>query len=147
MNILNKSRLHVVCALLLGYCAIGNTQELQQPLVTLPPELARVLADYEKAWVAEDEKALAALFAADGFVLSSGQPPVRGRKQIEQHYEDSGGPLALRALDFAIEGSVGFIIGGYTQHRGDPDIGKFTLTLRKNSDGHWLIKSDMDNGN
>jgi ketosteroid isomerase-like protein len=27
------------------------------------------------------------------------------------------------------------------------DDGKFTLTLRKDSDGRWLIMSDMDNGN
>jgi ketosteroid isomerase-like protein len=30
---------------------------------------------------------------------------------------------------------------------GQPDIGKFTLTLRKDSDGRWLIRSDMDNSN
>ena len=27
------------------------------------------------------------------------------------------------------------------------DIGKFTLTLRKNQDGRWLIVSDMDSPN
>jgi ketosteroid isomerase-like protein len=26
-------------------------------------------------------------------------------------------------------------------------MGKFTLTLRKGTDGRWLIVSDMDNGN
>ena len=40
--------------------------------VALPPELARVLTDYEKAWQARDAAALAALFAEDGFVLPSG---------------------------------------------------------------------------
>jgi hypothetical protein len=42
---------------------------------------------------------------------------------------------------------VGYIIGGYTRHRGDPDVGKFTLTLLQEPDGRWLIMSDMDNGN
>jgi ketosteroid isomerase-like protein len=28
-----------------------------------------------------------------------------------------------------------------------PDEGKFTLTLRKDKDGSWLIVSDMDNSN
>ena len=46
-----------------------------------------------------------------------------------------------------MEGSVGYIIGGYTRNSGDPDIGKFTLTLKKDPDGRWLIMSDMDNGN
>jgi hypothetical protein len=35
------------------------------PSVTLPPELDRVLRDYEKAWQARDAAGLAALFAED----------------------------------------------------------------------------------
>ncbi len=119
----------------------------QQPTVTLPAPLARVLADYELAWQNRDAPALAALFAEDGFVLSNGSPPVRGRVQIEKHYSGAGGPLALRALAFATEGSLGYIIGGFARHKGQPDTGKFTLTLRKGPEGRWLIMSDMDNGN
>ena len=29
----------------------------------------------------------------------------------------------------------------------EPDDGKFTLSLRKNRNGRWLIFSDMDNAN
>lgn len=117
------------------------------PTVTLPAPLARVLTDYEAAWRAKDAAALAALFTEDGFVLSSGSPPVRGRDRIEQHYASSGGPLALRALAFDTEGSLGYVIGGYGRAVGQPDSGKFTLTLRKGPDERWLIVSDMDNGN
>jgi ketosteroid isomerase-like protein len=117
------------------------------PSVTLPPELARVLADYESAWRAKDAAALARLFAEDGFVLSRNKPPVRGRPAIEKAYSGAGGPLSLRALAYAAEGSVGYIIGAYSARSGEPDDGKFTLTLRKGSDGRWLIVSDMDNGN
>lgn len=117
------------------------------PSVTLPAPLARVLTDYEAAWQKRDAAALAALFAEDGFVLSSGKPPVRGRAEIERHYSGAGGPLSLRALDFATQGSIGYIIGGYSAERGQPDAGKFTLTLRKGPKGRWLIVSDMDNGN
>lgn len=121
----------------------------QQPLptVAVPPALARVLADYEAAWRSKDAAALAALFAEDGFVLSSGVPPVRGRAQIQKHYSGKGGALALRALAFATEGSLGYIIGGFARQEGEPDIGKFTLTLRQDAGGRWLIMSDMDNGN
>jgi hypothetical protein len=80
-------------------------------------------------------------------VLSDGRPPVRGRRQIQERYANSGGPLALRALAYATEGSVGYIIGGFARVRGEPDIGKFTLTLTKDAGGRWLIMSDMDNGN
>lgn len=121
--------------------------EPPQPSLDLPPELARVLSDYEAAWSSRDAAALARLFAEDGFVLPGGRAPVRGRAAIERHYKGSGGPLALRAFAFAIEGSVGYILGGYAGKRGDPDDGKFTLTLRKGTDRRWLIFSDMDNSN
>jgi ketosteroid isomerase-like protein len=117
------------------------------PSVELPAPLARVLTDYETAWQKKDAAELAALFTEDGFVLSSGVPPVRGRAQIEKHYTGQGGPLSLRGLAYATEGSTGYIIGGFARKKGEPDIGKFTLTLRKGADGKWLIMSDMDNGN
>ena len=47
----------------------------------------------------------------------------------------------------ATRGTAGYIIGAYGRKAGDPDDGKFTLTLRKDSSGRWLIVSDMDNGN
>jgi ketosteroid isomerase-like protein len=115
--------------------------------VELPAPLARVLTDYEAAWQKKDAAALAGLFAEDGFVLPSGAAPVRGRAQIEKHYAGAGGPLALRAFAFGTEGAVGYIIGGYAGQKGQPDTGKFTLTLRKAADGRWLILSDMDNRN
>lgn len=117
------------------------------PSIVLPGPLARVLTDYEIAWRNRDAAALAALFAEDGFVLSSGSPPVRGRAQIEKHYAGAGGPLSLRALAFATEGPIGYIIGGFARAKEGPDIGKFTLTLRRGPDDRWLIVSDMDNGN
>lgn len=117
------------------------------PSVNLPPALARVLTDYESAWEAKDEKALAALFTEDGFVLSPGHPPTRGRAAIERLYADRGGPLALRALAYATDGKLGYIIGAYAEDAGKPDVGKFTLTLRQDAGGRWLIASDMDNGN
>jgi ketosteroid isomerase-like protein len=117
------------------------------PSVELPPDLARVLTDYEVEW-RRGGAAVAQLFTEDGFVLSGGRPPIRGRAAIAAHYgSGGGGPLSLRALAYATEGSVGYIIGGYTTERGAPDIGKFTLTLRKRPDGRWMIVSDMDNPN
>ncbi|HJR66535.1 MAG TPA: DUF4440 domain-containing protein [Gemmatimonadaceae bacterium] len=117
------------------------------PSVELPADLARVLTDYETEW-RKGGAAVAQLFAEDGFVLSGGRPPIKGRAAIAAHYgSGGGGPLSLRAIAYAKEGSVGYIIGGYTMERGTPDIGKFTLTLRKRPDGRWMIVSDMDNQN
>jgi ketosteroid isomerase-like protein len=119
----------------------------QEPTVALPPELARVLTDYEAAWSARDAKALAALFAEDGFVLPGGRPPVRGRDAIERYYQGHGGPLSLRAIAYATDGSVGYILGGYASEEGREDDGKFTLTLRRDGAERWWIFSDMDNAN
>ena len=130
-----------------GVC--GQTEEsvAQEPSIDLPPPLKRVLTDYESAWSRHDAPALGKLFAEDGFVLPNGHPPVRGRAAIERYYEGHGGPLALRAIAFAEQGSVGFILGGYASETGKPDDGKFTLTLRKGPEGRWLIFSDMDSAN
>lgn len=127
--------------------AVQEAAPAQEPSVKLPPGLARALTDYEAAWRKRDPAALASLFAEDGFVLSGGRPPIKGRARIAQHYTGSGGSLSLRAIAYATEGSVGYIIGGYAQEKGQPDLGKFTLTLRKGTDRRWLIVSDMDNPN
>jgi ketosteroid isomerase-like protein len=121
--------------------------QASQPSVQLPPDLARVLTDYEGAWGSRNPAALAQLFAEDGFVLPGGRLPIKGRAEIERYYRGHGGPLSLRAIAYGADGKVGYIIGGYTQTKGEPDIGKFTLTLRKGTDGRWLIISDMDNAN
>ena len=116
------------------------------PSVPLPPALDRVLRDYERAWRARDATALADLFTEDGFVLSNGRPPVRGRAAIRARYADSGGPLALRALAYATEGRVGYIVGGFGASPGEPDTGKFVLAIRM-EEGRWQIAADMDNSN
>jgi ketosteroid isomerase-like protein len=117
------------------------------PSVTLPPELDRVLRDYERAWQARDAAALAALFAEDGFVLSNGRPAVRGRAAIREAYSDGGGPLSLRAFEYATAGDVGYIIGGYSGSPDTPDDGKFVLALLRDGSGRWLIRADIDNSN
>ena len=141
-----------ICLLLFALCgpllATASPAATRLPDAALPAPLERVLRDYEQAWRAADAKALAALFAEDGFVLQSNQPPVRGRSAIEAAYAGQGGsPLRLRALAYAVEENTGYIIGAYSYGNNACDTGKFTLTLKRVGDGPWLIFSDMDNGN
>jgi ketosteroid isomerase-like protein len=144
-----KTILAILLVLGVGVPVAGAWQSNQTavPSVTLPPELARVLTDYESAWQKRDAAALSRLFAEDGFVLPNGHTPVRGRAAIEAFYTGQGGPLSLRAIAYGMESSVGYILGGFSTRAGEPDMGKFTLTLRKGADGRWLIVSDMDNPN
>lgn len=139
-----------VVLLLVGHAQARARQPAEAvalPSIALPPDLDRVLRDYERAWQARDPAALAALFAEDGFVLSNGRPAVRGRAAIRATYAEGGGPLGLRALAYATQGPVGYIIGAYGPGAGSSDTGKFVLALRRGGDGRWLITADMDNSN
>ncbi len=81
-------------------------------------------------------------------MLQSNQPPVRGRSAIEAAYAGQGSsPLRLRALACSMEGNTGYIIGAYGYGSNVRDTGKFTLMLKREGDGPWLILSDMDNSN
>ncbi|WP_303637470.1 YybH family protein [Stenotrophomonas tuberculopleuritidis] len=141
------------CALLLARPALAHDAEGAKPApplpaASLPAPLERVLRDYEQAWRKGDATALAALFAADGFILQSNRPPLRGRSAIEAAYAGQGGsPLRLRALAYSAEGHTGYIIGAYSYGDNVGDTGKFTLTLKRADGGPWLIFSDMDNSN
>lgn len=117
------------------------------PTVQLPPELDRVLRDYETAWRARDAAALAALFHAEGFVLSPGSPAKRGREAIQNHYRNAGGPLTLRAVGFGAQDTIAYIVGAF-RGAGEEERGKFLLALRRaNARQPWLIAADMDNTN
>lgn len=130
-----------------GVATAQSAGGINSPSIQLPGELDRVLRDYERAWRARDPDALAQLFTDDGFVLSNRKPPVRGRSAIREAYAKSGGPLALRAFAYAVDGEVGYIVGGYGGSEDAPDDGKFVLALRKGKGGRWLIAADMDNSN
>lgn len=134
----------------LGAQSTANTkngpQAAELPSVTLPPDLGRVLRDYERGWRSGDAAALAALFSENGFVLQGGRPPVRGRAAIQAAYAgNAGGALRLRALAYSTADTVGYIIGAYGYGDEPGDIGKFTLTLQRAPGGRWMIFSDMDN--
>ncbi len=117
------------------------------PSVPLPPELDRVLRDYERLWKAGDAEGLADIFTADGFAIQRGRW-VRGREAIVQAYGSAGGDLRLRALAHAADGDVGYIIGayGYGDTPGAADRGKFILALNRSENGRWLIAADLDSG-
>src|SRR5262245_61868683 len=133
----------VLVILISALSAAAQQSTNQPPSIKLPPDLDRVLRDYEAAWTAKDAARLSRLVAEDGYVLPAGNLPAKGRAAIEAFYTGHGGPLSLRAIAYAAEGKVGYIIGGYARAATSPDEGKFTLTLRKGPEGRWLIVSDM----
>lgn len=127
--------------------AIGPAAAQSLPSVNLPPEIDRVLRDYEKAWATNDAKGIASLFAADGIALPSGQPPARGAEAISKAYAGGGAqPTFLRAIDYRTSGDLAYIVGAYGPAGQPNDFGKFVLVLRL-VDGKWMIAADIENGN
>lgn len=130
--------------------AQGSAQDTageRLPSIVLPPELERVLRDYERAWSAGDEEALVALFTPDGFVRGEAGW-IRGTAAIEARYANASGDLRLRALAFAQGETAGYIIGayGYGAAAAVSDRGSFVLALRRGPSGRWLIAADLDHG-
>jgi hypothetical protein len=115
------------------------------PSVDLPPELNRVLRDYEKHWKANDGAALSELFTVDGFINRGGW--IRGKDAIRVAYSRSGGDLRLRAVGYATGDTVGYIVGGYRYGEATSDGGKFVLALRRAPRGEWKIAADLDAAN
>jgi ketosteroid isomerase-like protein len=114
------------------------------PSITLPPELDRVLRDYEAAWKASDATALSQLFADGRVVMTNSGRAVKGREAVRQMYANGGGPLVLRAVAYAVDDSVAHIIGGYSLRPGEGDAGTFVLALVRSRGGPWLLVADMD---
>ena len=114
------------------------------PTVELPPELGRVLRDYEQHWREGNVQGLVDLFTEDGFVARRGGW-IRGRQGLEQTLQGTSSDLRLRAVAYEIDDRIGYIIGAYS-YGADPwaDRGMFILTVRKGGDGRWLITADLD---
>ncbi len=115
------------------------------PSVQLPAELARVLRDYETAWRASDATGLANLFVDGRVVMTNSGRAVSGRAAVRELYARGGGALFLRAVAYAMDDTVAYIIGGYAVRQGENDAGTYVLTLvRPAPGGKWLISADMD---
>lgn len=140
-------RITMLVVLLLVPSAVPAQQTAPDtlPAIDLPGDIERVLRDYEQAWQAGDPAALAGLFAEDGFVPGP-QGWRRGPTAIREQYAAAGGPLHLRAHAYAVEDSIGYVIGAY-RYGALPGGGKFILALRRGPDGRWLIAADLDNSN
>jgi ketosteroid isomerase-like protein len=111
--------------------------------VTLPPDLDRVLRDYETAWRAGNAAELSSLFAEDGLVLPLGDPPAQGRPAIARVYGTPSGDLNLAPIAFAAGDTVAYIIGTFGGADISSHTAKFILALKRAPSGPWLIAADM----
>ncbi|MBQ5945965.1 SgcJ/EcaC family oxidoreductase [Massilia sp. ST3] len=140
-------RAYLIAPMLAAVLSLAPAMAQTLPSGDVPPDVERVLRDYEKAWAANDAKALAALFAEDGIALPSNQPPARGKERIAQAYAGGGAmPTFLRVIDYRASGDLATLVGAYGPAGQARDFGKFVLVLRR-VDGRWLIAADIENAN
>ena len=139
--------LAIACVMAAGVTSVAfQTWRDDTPgIITLPPELDRVLRDYESAWRDGDGARLAALFVEDGFAIQNGSPLRRGRRAIAEGVSAPGGQLTLAAYAYAASGETAHIVGGYRYPDTRGQGGRFVLALRKGAGGRWLIAADLDN--
>lgn len=138
------------CVLLLVAAACSQSPASSAPAlpsVSLPPELDRVLRDYETAYARRDSAALAALFAEDGFLLPAGGPPVRGHGSVARVLSLEGGPLSLVPVSYALGDSVAYVIGTFGAERSAGEGGKFVLALKRRGAEPWRVAADIANPN
>lgn len=124
-----------------------SQRAVQDPLpsVDLPPDLSRVLRDYERYWRGGNADSLAALFTDDGLIARRGW--VRGRDRLRESLQGTSSDLRLRAVAYDAGDRVAYIVGAYRygEGAGNSDSGIFLLTLRRGpSGGLWLIAADLD---
>jgi uncharacterized protein (TIGR02246 family) len=114
------------------------------------PGITKVADAYVKATLARDAKALAALYAEDAVDMPPNQPTVRGRADIEAHYQKLfTNPImklegfTLTHSDTTAAGNVGYDVGMYSQTltiegKQVQDTGRYVVILRR-SGGDWKI--------
>ena len=113
-----------------------------QPSVDLPPEIDRVIREWERATKSADARAFAALFTEDG-LMSQPNGWIRGRDAIRSAAGDiPAADLRVRAHQFAAEDSVATVTGSLsdTSSSSVRDVARVTFTLRR-AIGGWLITS------
>jgi uncharacterized protein (TIGR02246 family) len=89
-----------------------------------------------------DPAAAAALYAADGKLLTAAAELISGRREIEAYWEAgirvglSG--IALESRDVQVVGGLAIEVGRYTLELGRvTDCGKYVVLHRRQPDGSW----------
>ena len=111
-------------------------------------EVAAIVERYQAATNTEDPDQLAALYAADAFLLPPDGGVVHGKAQIHRFWaEGLERGLMMDTLRVALERDLGWVVGRYYLAGSDeapPDSGKFVLALSR-TDGRWLVAADIWN--
>ena len=138
----------LMVTLLIGF-VLGPAVAGAQMTKAVDPAVQKVSADYTKATLAGDVKAIAALYTDDAMELPPNHPPIKGRAAIEAYYTAQFAAAKLTAftlthVESAAHGDSAFDVGTYTQtiKPGEGaamnDTGKYVVILKKVG-GVWKV--------
>jgi uncharacterized protein (TIGR02246 family) len=140
--------LHVKVGMLTVLLAGFVAQSVRAQTAAPAPEIVKVADAYVKAALANDAKAVAALYTDDAVEMPPFQPMVKGKANIEQYYvKQFSGPVKVKSfslthLDTKASGEVGYDVGTYAQTMSGGehpvDAGKYVVILRR-SGNEWKV--------
>jgi uncharacterized protein (TIGR02246 family) len=131
----------VVCLVLAPCPADGQSKT--------DPTLDKLAVAFAAAYNAHDAAKVASFYADDGVLMVPAQPMIRGRSNIEKHYESTfgqqAGRLRLTPLESAITGAHAFEMGAAVATLGPlSDNGKYVI-IYKRVRNEWKIAFDIFN--
>jgi uncharacterized protein (TIGR02246 family) len=117
------------------------------------PALDKITKEFTAAFNAKDAKKVASFYADDAVLMSPDSPMVRGRSNIEVHYEETFrvmfSDVQMKPVESVITGTRAFEVGTSSATRpGDASArtenGKY-LVIYKRVGNNWKIAYDMYN--
>jgi len=111
-------------------------------------------AQWVESWDKADASLIAALFAADGVMLSRNGMFFKGPDQVLEHMKKvfeaagKGVKATVTTVDLWLDGNTAYETGTYSyksQQDGKPvnEEGRYVTIWKRQSDGSWKISSDM----
>jgi len=142
-----RSGLLLAVVLALSGCS-GSADSTRTEVSASKNELGQMNRDFAAALNAKDAKSAAALYTEDAVLIPPGEPPVRGRKAIEEYWQaaiEAGGvrDVSVETMDALSSGSLGYETGSFVLKANGPDgedvidKGRYIELLRREPDGVW----------
>jgi uncharacterized protein (TIGR02246 family) len=117
---------------------------------------SRILQDLQEALDRGDAERAASFYAEDALFVTSGRPPVEGRKAVQRVFEeDFRAPgfklvLAVERVEVAASDDMAVVRGTFTVSFGTPDQGtpfeargRYAQVLRSDADQQWRVAIDI----
>ena len=133
----------------LAGCSVGPPGDDQTTAARDESALRGIVAEYETAWNASDQRALGQLFAEDASQFLEKLPPSHGVAEISLNSiaarETERRKRCFRPITIAANDDLGYVVGAYAFDKSGIDAGSFVMTLRRNAQGDWRVESMLEN--